>query len=203
MEKSRAEAFTDAIIAIIMTILVLDLRQPVRFTWAGVWAMRRDLLAYTLSFFWLGTMWVGLHNEWARVKKITSGTLWRILFLLFWASLFPYTTKLVASHYNNSVMQICYGIVVIMTTLANMMLSQQLASLPANKAIEKSSRFRRHWLCFDLAIKGLGLVIAAVAYPPAVIWAVLISAFMVAVPAHVIEAHRSFMLALFPHDKKE
>jgi uncharacterized membrane protein len=203
MEKGRAEAFTDAIIAIIMTILVLDLRAPTHFTWAGFWALRRDLFAYTLSFFWLGTMWVGLHNEWAKVKQITAGTLWRMLFLLFWASLFPYTTKLVAIHYHNAVMQIVYGIVIIMTTFANMMLSHQLANLPENKVIKVSSRFRRQWLWLDIAIKCLGLIIAAVAYPPAVMLSVLISACMVAVPAHVLEAHRSNFLAHFFHEQKQ
>lgn len=72
MSKERTTAFTDAILAIIMTILVLDLIEPKTLNWAGIWAMRKSYFAYALSFFWLGTMWIGLHNEWEKVKVISS-----------------------------------------------------------------------------------------------------------------------------------
>lgn len=72
MSKERTTAFTDVILAIIMTILVLDLIEPKTLNWAGIWAMRESYFAYALSFFWLGTMWIGLHNEWEKVKVISS-----------------------------------------------------------------------------------------------------------------------------------
>ena len=74
--------------------------QNLTLSWDSSWKLgllgRNGCGKATLSFFWLGTMWIGMHSEWAQVKKFSSGTLWRILFLLFWAALFPYTTKLVA-----------------------------------------------------------------------------------------------------------
>ena len=64
MDKDRLIAFTDAILAIIMTILVLELKEPETLSLQGLWALKGSYYAYTLSFFWLGTMWIGLHNEW-------------------------------------------------------------------------------------------------------------------------------------------
>ena len=69
MDKDRLIAFTDAILAIIMTILVLELQEPESLSLQGLWALKGSYSAYTLSFFWLGTMWIGLHNEWQDVKK--------------------------------------------------------------------------------------------------------------------------------------
>ena len=61
MNKERLAAFMDAILAIIMTILILELKKPEAATIKALWNLRVDFFAYTLSFFWLGTMWVNLH----------------------------------------------------------------------------------------------------------------------------------------------
>lgn len=63
MNKERLVAFMDAVLAIIMTILILELKKPETATLKALWNLRVDFFAYTLSFFWLGTMWVNLHNE--------------------------------------------------------------------------------------------------------------------------------------------
>ena len=65
MEKERLVTFTDAVLAIIMTILVLELKKPTEPTLAQLWALRESFLAYALSFFWLGSMWIALHNTWS------------------------------------------------------------------------------------------------------------------------------------------
>ncbi|PRO77489.1 hypothetical protein C6Y10_15895, partial [Lactiplantibacillus pentosus] len=64
----------DAVLAIIMTILVLELEKPAQVTLAGLWALRANFFAYTLSFFWLGLMWTTHHNNWHLVKKVTNHT---------------------------------------------------------------------------------------------------------------------------------
>lgn len=190
MNKERATAFTDAILAIIMTILVLELKEPASHTWAGLWALRVNYFAYALSFFWLGTMWIGLHNEWQQVKQISYGTLWWLLILLFWASLFPYTTKLVASDFDNTMTQVFYGVVIALTTISNLCLSRSLAKNPANKRMRVKSHFRQRWLLLDLLIKVIGLFIAFIAYPPAAAYSVFIAALVIAVPAHVLESRK-------------
>lgn len=194
MDKERATAFTDAILAIIMTILVLELKEPASHTWAGLWALWVNYFAYALSFFWLGTMWIGLHNEWQQVKKISYGTLWWMLLLLFWASLFPYTTKIVASDFDNTMTQVLYGVIIALTTVTNLCLSRSLVKNPANKAMTEKSRFRQRWLLVDLGIKALGLVIAFTVYPPAAAYSAFLAALVIAVPSHVLESRHHYSL---------
>ena len=98
MSKERVVAFTDAVLAIIMTILVLDLDKPDPLTWSGFGKLWPQLLAYAFSFFWLGSMWVHLHIEWSGVKLVDQPVLWTSITLLFFCSLIPYSTSLVAGN---------------------------------------------------------------------------------------------------------
>jgi len=72
MNKERMAAFTDAVLAIIMTILVLELEKPATMTLAGLWDLRANFFAYALSFFWLGLMWLTHHNNWEKSVKLTT-----------------------------------------------------------------------------------------------------------------------------------
>lgn len=98
MSKDRVVAFTDAVLAIIMTILVLDLDKPDPLTWSGFGKLWPQFLAYAFSFFWLGSMWVHLHIEWSGVKLVDQPVLWTSITLLFFCSLIPYSTSLVAGN---------------------------------------------------------------------------------------------------------
>lgn len=69
MSKERLTAFTDAVLAIIMTILILELEKPAAISWSAFWDLRMNFFAYTVSFFWLGAMWVNLHQSWHEVEK--------------------------------------------------------------------------------------------------------------------------------------
>ena len=92
MKTSRLEAFSDGVIAILITILVLDLRVPAR---AGLAALRPVLptfLAYVLSFVYLGIYWNNHHHMLHVTQKVTGGILWANLHLLFWLSLVPFAT---------------------------------------------------------------------------------------------------------------
>ena len=120
MEKERLVTFTDAVLAIIMTILVLELKKPTEPTLAQLWALRESFLAYALSFFWLGSMWIALHNTWSKANTISTIVIgWNIV-LLFLLSLIPYTTSLVSIYYDNKVIQGLYGVVVILISIVNM-----------------------------------------------------------------------------------
>lgn len=98
MSKERVAAFTDAVLAIIMTILVLDLDKPDPLTWSGFGKLWPQFLAYAFSFFWLGSMWVHLHIEWSGVRLVDQPVLWTSITLLFFCSLIPYSTSLVAGN---------------------------------------------------------------------------------------------------------
>lgn len=175
MKKDRVAAFTDAVLAIIMTILVLELEKPSAPTLSALWALRHSFFSYTLSFFWLGSMWVNIHNEWERIEKINAKTLWVTLVLLFFCSVIPYATDLVSRDFDNKVTQGFYGIFVMLVTLSNIWLSKTLDKAASDMPKEVMAK-RRRLLWIDIAIKVIGLVISVSIYPPAMMYSVILAA---------------------------
>ncbi|PZL76643.1 hypothetical protein CI088_02725 [Enterococcus plantarum] len=82
MSKERLTTFIDAVLAIVMTILVLELRKPNPVTLNGFLDLKENFFAYILIFFWLGTMWGNLHNEWYSIKRINGRTVWATIISL-------------------------------------------------------------------------------------------------------------------------
>jgi ferrochelatase len=175
MSKERLTAFIDAVLAIVMTILVLELEKPTEVSWAGLWALRQSFLAYTLSFFWLGILWRNHHNGWQQVKTISNSVVVWTLVMLFFTSFFPYTTGLVANYFHNKTAQVLYGIVIIAITIGVYGSSMSL------KKIDKSLPFGLLYavpqkaVLIDLVVKLIGLVLTATIYPPAMSIAVIIN----------------------------
>lgn len=167
MNKERLTAFTDAILAIIMTILVLELEKPADATWAAIWALRDSLFSYTISFFWLGAMWVNLHAQWQRVERIDNRTVWCSVVMLFFSSFFPWITDFVSSHFMSAFAQGAYLLVVLAVSLSNMALNAAVRSANADQAdfVRDSMRIQRvMWI--DVLIKVAGFALAMAVYPP-------------------------------------
>lgn len=180
MNKERLTAFTDAVLAIIMTILVLELEKPSEPTLKAIWELRTSYFSYTLSFFWLGTMWVNLHNEWHKVEKISKSVVWWSVILLFFSSWFPYTTSFVNSYFYSSTAQVFYGIIVLAVTYVNIELSKALEKANENnKKLKEKTVKRRNWLHIDILIKIAGLIISIFVYPPAMMLSVLVTSILV------------------------
>jgi TMEM175 potassium channel family protein len=100
MRTSRLEAFSDGVLAIIITIMVLGLRQPDGYDLAALRPSGIGLLGYLLSFVYVGIYWTNHHHLFQLTVRVTGGVLWANLALLFCLSLFPFTTQWVdASHY--------------------------------------------------------------------------------------------------------
>lgn len=183
MKKDRVAAFTDAVLAIIMTILVLELEKPSAPTLSALWELRHSFFSYTLSFFWLGSMWVNIHNEWAQIEKINAKTLWVTLVLLFFCSVIPYATDLVSGDFNNRVTQGFYGIFVMLVTMSNIWLSKTLDKADSDLPQEVMAK-RRRLLWIDIAIKVVGLVISVIVYPSAMMYSVIIAAAFLMISIH-------------------
>ena len=177
MNKERLIAFTDAVLAIIMTILVLELEKPDEPTISAFWALRQNFFAYFLSFFWLGSLWIALNSLWEKVEKVSSSVIWWNLGLLFFSSFMPYATGLVSTHFYSKTMQGFYGIVVIVTTVCNWFLHKELdkPNKDNKKLLEATAGYRK-LLLPDIAIKVLGLILAVTVYPPIMMYSVLIAA---------------------------
>lgn len=173
MSKERLVAFTDAVIAIIMTILVLDLEKPSPVTLESLWELRTSFFAYALSFFWIGIMWVNMHTGWHDVKNIDNKVVWSTMFLLFFSSFFPYVTSLVSQNSYNEVAQVFYGVIILAVTTFNTLMYRSLAAIPENKDVMVDFMAKRKWVPYDIAIKILGLIVSITIYPPAVTYSIL------------------------------
>jgi uncharacterized membrane protein len=93
MAKNRLEAFSDGVIAIIITIMVLELKVPSHADWlANLKEVLPVFFSYVLSFLYVGILWNNHHHMFHSSKHVTSSILWANLHLLFWLSLFPFTT---------------------------------------------------------------------------------------------------------------
>ena len=191
MNKERLAAFMDAVLAIIMTILILELKKPETATLKALWNLRVNFFAYTISFFWLGTMWVNLHNEWHKIKYITPLIVWVNVVLLFFSSFFPYVTSFVTLYYNSSVAQGFYGVIVLAVTFCNIISGHLIGK--ANRNDEKSQeslKIRMRWLSIDIIIKIMGLIISCTFYPPAMMISVYITLLGIVLPAQYKAAKR-------------
>ena len=173
MTKERLAAFFDAVLAIIMTILVLELEKPSEVSLKGFLALKENFFAYTLSFFWLGISWINHHNEWIGVK-ISEKTLWGTIMTLFFSSFFPYSTAIVSKNFHNTTAQLFYGIIIIGVTVSVIITTNTL--IEANKTdkniLEKLKRMNLY-LKYDLIIKIMAFLISAFFYPPAIMIALL------------------------------
>ena len=92
MNKTRLEAFSDGVIAIIITIMVLEIKMPDAPTFAALWSIKLKLLSYVLSFIFIGIYWANHHHLVHVVKTVSAGIIWSNLNLLFWLSLVPLAT---------------------------------------------------------------------------------------------------------------
>lgn len=177
MGKERLIAFTDAVLAIIMTILVLELEKPSTPTLEAFWELRHSFFAYFLSFFWLGSLWMALNSLWEKVDKISTPVIWWNLGLLFMSSFLPYATGLVSTYFNNRTIQAFYGIIVILTTVFNWFLHNALDKPNSgNKDLLAATDAYRKLLIPDIVIKIVGLILALLVYPPIMMYSVLIAA---------------------------
>ncbi|MGH8219802.1 MAG: TMEM175 family protein [Steroidobacteraceae bacterium] len=124
MNKNRLEAFSDGVIAILITIMVLDLKMPHGSAWAALEPLAPVLFTYLLSFLYLGIYWNNHHHMLHATRSITGGILWANLHLLFWLSLIPATTAWVDESRYAPVPTALYGTVLLMAAIAYWILQQ-------------------------------------------------------------------------------
>jgi uncharacterized membrane protein len=118
MQKSRLEAFSDGVLAIIITIMVLELKAPLDIRLSALQPLLPVFLSYLLSFIYVGIYWNNHHHLLHATKNVSGGILWANLHLLFWLSLFPFTTAWVGENHLASTPSAVYGFVLLMAALA-------------------------------------------------------------------------------------
>src|SRR5437016_7080774 len=126
MKTSRLEAFTDGVLAIIITIMVLELKVPHSVELAALRPMLPVLLSYVLSFIYLGIYWNNHHHLFQAAEQVSGGILWANLHLLFWLSLFPFTTGWMGENHLSSTPTAVYGFVLLMAAIAYYILQRAI-----------------------------------------------------------------------------
>jgi TMEM175 potassium channel family protein len=180
MGKNRLEAFSDAVLAIIITIMVLELRVPHGADFQALEPVLPVFLSYVLSFLYVGIYWNNHHHMFHSTKHVSGGILWANLHLLFWLSLFPFSTAWMGENHLAPTPTAAYGVVLLMAAIAYYVLQQTIIANQGPDSLLKSA-VGRDWkgklspLCYAAAI-GLAFVspwIASAIYTfVAMIWLV-------------------------------
>ena len=126
MGTTRLEAFSDGVIAIIITIMVLELRVPHSADFADLGALWPVFLSYVMSFVYVGIYWNNHHHMLHVVHKVTGGVLWANLHLLFWLSLTPFVTAWMGENHFAPVPTALYGVVLLMAAIAYWILQRRI-----------------------------------------------------------------------------
>jgi uncharacterized membrane protein len=126
MQKNRLEAFSDGVLAIIITIMVLELKVPHGVELAALKPLLPVLLSYILSFLYVGIYWNNHHHLLHSTKHVNGSILWANLHLLFWLSLFPFTTGWIGENHIAPTPTAIYGVVLLMAAIAYYILQRAI-----------------------------------------------------------------------------
>ena len=129
MTKTRMETFSDGVIAIIITIMVLELRPPHEASLSALRPLLPVLLSYVLSFIYIGIYWSNHHHLLHAIQHVNGAVLWANLHLLFWLSLVPFVTAWMGENHFAPVPVAMYGVVLLLASIAYYILSRALISL--------------------------------------------------------------------------
>jgi uncharacterized membrane protein len=135
MKKGRLEAFSDGVLAIIITIMVLEIKVPHGQELSDLKELIPVFLSYILSFIYLGIYWNNHHHLMHTVEKVTGGVLWANLHLLFWLSLVPFATGWIGENHFAPKPMALYGFILLMAALAYYILQIRIIKIDGERSI--------------------------------------------------------------------
>ena len=135
MKTTRLEAFSDGVLAIIITIMVLELKVPHAVELAALKPVLPVLLSYVLSFIYLGIYWNNHHLLFQVTEEVSGGILWANLHLLFWLSLFPFTTAWMGENHLAAIPTAIYGFVLLMAAIAYYVLQRTIIAKEGRESL--------------------------------------------------------------------
>src|SRR3954454_12244159 len=136
MTANRLEAFSDGVLAIIITIMVLELKPPEHAELAALRPLTPDVLSYVLSFLYVGIYWNNHHHLIKATKRVSGGILWANLHLLFWLSLLPFTTAWLGRSDVMPAPTAVYGGILLMAAIAYYVLQLSITAHRENAAVK-------------------------------------------------------------------
>ena len=135
MHKTRLEAFSDGVLAIIITIMVLELKVPHGDDLAVLRPLLPVFLSYVLSFVYIGIYWNNHHHMMHAAKQVSGGVLWANLHLLFWLSLLPFVTGWMGENHFAPMPAALYGVVMLMAAIAYWLLARAIIAAEGSDSL--------------------------------------------------------------------
>jgi uncharacterized membrane protein len=135
VKTTRLEAFSDGVLAIIITIMVLELKVPHAVELGALKPVLPVLLSYVLSFIYLGIYWNNHHHLFQATEQVSGGILWANLHLLFWLSLFPFTTAWMGENHLAAIPTAIYGFVLLMAAIAYYILERTIIARQGRESL--------------------------------------------------------------------
>ena len=159
MTTNRLEAFSDGVLAIILTIMVLELKIPIGDDLSSLKPFIPKLLNYLLSFIFVGIYWNNHHHLFHAIEKINGRTLWANLALLFWLSLLPIATGWLDEHIHSKWPAAVYGFILLMSSISFRLIEYSALRIEkqSNIVIESLQNQRKENLTLVLYIIGIGI----------------------------------------------
>ena len=179
MGKGRLEAFSDGVIAIIITIMVLEMKVPHGQAWADITALGPVFLSYVLSFLNVGIYWNNHHHVMHAVKRVNGRILWANMHVLFWLSLLPFTTGWMGENHFASAPVALYAFDLLMTAIAAVILQRQIIALHGSESVlaraiggdtKGKISLAAYLLAMTLALLGYSWVAGSLLIMVALIW---------------------------------
>lgn len=166
MGKNRLEAFSDGVLAIIITIMVLELKVPHGSGFDALRPLLPSFLSYVLSFIYIGIYWNNHHHLLHAAERVSGSVLWANLNLLFWLSLLPFATGWMGENHFGALPSAAYGLVLLMAAISYFVLQQRIIAASGTQSVLKRAlgtdwkgklspflyitaivvSFRAHWL---------------------------------------------------------
>ncbi len=168
MDTNRLEAFYDAIIAIIVTVLVLELPQPETATIAGILALKVSYFTYLVSFLVCANLWQYHHLIYAHVKKFDSKIIWLNILLMFVISLIPYLTIFVANNPNSLLSESLYGLDFILVDIILFIMSRYLIKINEDSEYLSEVLDLKNAIIIPFIFLIIGFIIGFLGYPIAI-----------------------------------
>ena len=139
MRKERLLAFSDGVFAIIITVMVLELKVPHEESWGGLLKVAPALLSYVLSFLYVAIYWNNHHHMFEAVQRVNGACLWANMYLLFWLSLIPFATAWLGETHHAAVPTAVYGFALLMPGIGYTILQNVLINAhPSNATLAQA-----------------------------------------------------------------
>ncbi|WPR73044.1 TMEM175 family protein [Flavobacterium sp. NG2] len=157
MNKNRVEAFSDGVLAIIITIMIIEIKAPHESSFDALIPLIPVFLSYVLSFTYIGIYWNNHHHLFQASKSVNGKVLWLNMHLLFWLSLIPFTTSWIGEQHFSAVPMSVYGFVLVMCAIAYFALQNKLIQLHGTDSVLKSAikddkKGKISLICYAVAI---------------------------------------------------